>query len=167
MRKAHHASRSGLMRTVLAEGHSTRRALPAATRRFLSSSPALAPSTRALHLSPISSLLPLLRRYSNRPQSGQDDHQRLTVAELARSLVESRKSGTLTTVQLYMAAEQPPLGGTLPLFGSLMPYILADDAVPIVGLRPDEKHVRNIENLDMASLVVRALFFRMWHCAQG
>jgi hypothetical protein len=45
-----------------------------------------------------------------------------------------------------------------------MPYILVDDAVPIVGLRPDEKHVRNLEHLDMASLVVRALFFRMCCC---
>jgi hypothetical protein len=107
------------------------------------------------------------RRYSNRPTPSRqrddaaNEQQRLTVAELTRSLVESRKSGTLTTVQLYMGADRAAQGGSLPLFGSLMPYILDQvDAAPIIALRPDEKHVRNLEHLDMASLVVRAVLPR-------
>jgi hypothetical protein len=112
----------------------------------------------------LSSLVVYRRRYSNRPSSSRqrdeaaNEQQRLTVAELTRSLVESRKSGTLTTVQLYMGADRAEQGGSLPLFGSLMPYILDQvDAAPIIALRPDEKHARNLEHLDMASLVVRAV----------
>jgi len=78
---------------------------------------------------------------------------RLPVPELTRSLVESRKSGSLTTVQLFAGHKKE--GGSLPLYGSLMPYILDIEAVPIVGLRPDEKHVKNLEQVDLASLVVQ------------
>jgi hypothetical protein len=57
-----------------------------------------------------------------------------------------------------MGADRAAQGGSLPLFGSLMPYILDQvDAAPIIALRPDEKHARNLEHLDMASLVVYPL----------
>lgn len=80
----------------------------------------------------------------------------LGVEERARSLVSSRKSGTFTTVRLYGGVDAEH-DVALPLYGSLMPYILDDEVSPVVAIRPDEKHYINLQQMDLASLVVYPL----------
>ncbi len=64
-------------------------------------------------------------------------------------------------LKLYCISGDMSKGSGIPLYGSLMPYILTDDAVPIFGLRPDEQHTKNLAQTDMASLVVRICQFSL------
>jgi len=74
----------------------------------------------------------------------------LTLHERARALVESRKSGTLTTVSLESNQKHPPL------FGSIMPYVLIDDfkGCPVFGLRVGEQHYDHVLSFTKSSFVI-------------
>jgi hypothetical protein len=78
---------------------------------------------------------------------------RLTPIEKMRSLVESRKSGTLTTTNLF----PPP--GHMPMYGSLMPYVLLQrwPGCPVIALRTDEKHYEHIQKSTRCSMLIYAL----------
>lgn len=79
-------------------------------------------------------------------------HLTLSVGERVRSLVEMRKSGTLTSVSMYATKE-----ADAPLFGSIMPYVTLDDGCPVFGLYKNERHQANLKEFNKASLVVHPL----------
>jgi len=74
----------------------------------------------------------------------------------SRSLVESRISGTLSTLSVI---RKQKLGEDehSPLFGSIMPYILDEKGRPIFGLHATEQHTLNLNDFPMASLLVFSL----------
>eukprot|EP01104_Vermistella_antarctica_P014283 TRINITY_DN4462_c0_g2_i1.p1 TRINITY_DN4462_c0_g2~~TRINITY_DN4462_c0_g2_i1.p1 ORF type:complete len:396 (-),score=42.94 TRINITY_DN4462_c0_g2_i1:102-1289(-) len=99
---------------------------------------------------------------STRPLSGgkevytphmRSDHQNLLPYGVrTRSLVESRISGTLTTVTADAMPENQS-----PCYGSIMPYILDKNGTPIFTLRSESLHCQHLERTPQASLVVYSL----------
>jgi len=76
----------------------------------------------------------------------------LPVTVRARSLVESRKSGTFTTVSSDSKRSE------MPLFGSVMPYIMPyNDGTPVVAIRSGETHFEHLSTTSRASLLVYPL----------
>jgi len=106
----------------------------------------------------------LLRSWTTTPsrwrlvhnKSGAGEADPFPVSERVRSLVESRKAGTFTTVELFPRQDKKGSSG-MPLYGSTMPYVLDQEAFPIVALRPDENHTKNLESVELCSLVVYPL----------
>ena len=75
----------------------------------------------------------------------------LSFSVRARSLVESRISGTLNTINLYTQGNH---NRAVPLYGSLMPYILDTAGNAVVGIVEGSQHIENIKNYPRTSLVV-------------
>eukprot|EP00029_Vermamoeba_vermiformis_P003201 TRINITY_DN13584_c0_g1_i1.p1 TRINITY_DN13584_c0_g1~~TRINITY_DN13584_c0_g1_i1.p1 ORF type:complete len:322 (+),score=38.64 TRINITY_DN13584_c0_g1_i1:157-1122(+) len=96
------------------------------------------------------------RHYATAPTDAQKTQ--LDEVEKARAVLESRKSGTFTTVDLRISRNQTidPESNGPPLFGSLMPYVLMarKPGVPVIALRKDEKHYSNIQSVSKSSLTV-------------
>lgn len=74
----------------------------------------------------------------------------LTVVERGKAIIRSRISGVFTTIASTAQ-------GNSNLFGSLMPYILDEGIVPHIGLHPNEQHAYHLQQIEVASLVVRSL----------
>jgi len=86
------------------------------------------------------------------PQTPDPEYKLLLPAEKCKAIMMARISGVFTSVG--MSIEDLTNYGK-PLY-SIMPYILMPKwyAHPIIALRSDEKHYKNIEQFKKASLLV-------------
>lgn len=89
------------------------------------------------------------RLLSNVKKDAQETGKCLSVAEMMKSLLYSRISGTLST---FVPPHMHGTGtGDVPLYGSLVPYGIFDDAITI-GLLKDSRHCKHVETMSLGSL---------------
>jgi hypothetical protein len=75
----------------------------------------------------------------------------LSIPEMMKSLLYSRISGTLST---FVPPHLHGSGtGEVPLYGTLVPYGVFDDAITI-GLLKDSRHCKHIETMNLCSLAI-------------
>lgn len=101
-------------------------------------------------------------------QSGDETEERsLSLVERAKSLVQLRISGTLSSLAIKMknkgenkadpGDDDDAPGDSPPLWASIMPYAIYESN-PVFGVFPKERHSSNLYLHEQASLVVCFLF---------
>lgn len=102
----------------------------------------------------------------NRSVNTSSQSQVLPLIQKARTLVEARKVGVLTSGiycvnhelrinnLITVSIEREKAGNEAPLWGSVMPYVIGSKGKPLIALRPTEEHSQFIKESSKVSLVV-------------
>lgn len=92
------------------------------------------------------------------PQQGEvaPTPKELSFTVRSRSLVESRISGTLNSINLYTQGSH---NRAVPLYASLAAYVLDAIGNPIIGLTYDDTHLENLKHVSKVSFVVTFIGF--------